>query len=171
MTQSETNATVESAVTAEVPAVTPVAVDASKSSAEPADTPEAAVAPNPNLEATVTPETDVENAHNETTVRAQLPEFENLTQSTVESDHAIESLYDVNVTIWAELGRLTMTLGELLKTGEGTVLKLTRSVSSPIDIVAQGVRIARGEVVVVDGCFAIRVKEIEQTRKLPSTND
>ena len=77
----------------------------------------------------------------------------------------MDRFYDVNVTVWAELGRTAMPIGELLQLGEGAVLKLSRSVSEPIDLVAQGVRLARGEVVVVDDCFAVRIKEIESSEK------
>ena len=57
-----------------------------------------------------------------------------------------------------------MPIGELLQLGEGAVLKLNRAVSEPVDLIAQGVRVARGEVVVVDDCFAIRIKEIENSK-------
>ncbi len=45
--------------------------------------------------------------------------------------------------------------------GRFSVVELGRAVSEPIDLMAQGVRVARGEVVVVDDCFALRIKEIE----------
>ncbi|MFG0333914.1 MAG: flagellar motor switch protein FliN [Maioricimonas sp. JB049] len=73
----------------------------------------------------------------------------------------IKRFYDVNVTVSVELGRVTMSIGELLQLGEGAVVELTRSVHEPVDIVAQGVRLARGEVVVVDDRYAVRVTEIE----------
>jgi flagellar motor switch protein FliN/FliY len=99
-------------------------------------------------------------------VSVQLPEYASL-QGTdgAGASTPIERFYDVNVTVWAELGRVTMSLGELLRLGAGSVLQLGRPVSAPVDLVAQGVRVARGEVVVVDDCFAIRIKEIETSRK------
>ncbi|MGB6043892.1 MAG: FliM/FliN family flagellar motor switch protein [Pirellulales bacterium] len=77
----------------------------------------------------------------------------------------MDRFYNVNVTVWAELGRTAMPIGELVKLGEGAVLKLGRSVSEPVDLVAQGVVLARGEVVVVDDCFAVRIKEIEPRKE------
>ena len=65
------------------------------------------------------------------------------------------------VTISAELGRVTIPIGELMELNEGSVVELNRSVSSPIDLMAQGRRVATGEVVVVDDCFAVRIKSIE----------
>ena len=92
----------------------------------------------------------------------QTPEFSPLKAVAGSGSPAgIGRFYDVDVTVWAELGRLNIPLRELMKLGEGSVVELGRAVSEPIDLMAQGVRVARGEVVVVDDCFALRIKEIE----------
>jgi len=72
----------------------------------------------------------------------------------------LDRFYDVSVNLWAELGKISLPLGELLKLGQGSVVRLNRPVAEPVELVAQGVRLARGEVVVVDDCFAIRITEI-----------
>lgn len=72
----------------------------------------------------------------------------------------MDRFYDVHVPVWAELGRVEVPLGELVKLDEGSVLMLDRPVSEPVDLVSQGIKLARGEVIVVDDCFAIRIKEI-----------
>jgi len=74
---------------------------------------------------------------------------------------SLQRFYDVNVAITVELGRVTLPIGELLKLGDGAVLELERAISDPVDVVAQGVRVARGEVVVVDDRYAVRITEIE----------
>ncbi len=79
----------------------------------------------------------------------------------------LEGLQDVNVTVAAELGRITLTIGEVLKLGVGSVLELHRSINEPVDLMVQGVRLARGEVVVVDDRFAIRIREISDPKKRP----
>lgn len=94
------------------------------------------------------------------------PQFEVMRDGDPAGATPIDRFYGVNVTLWAELGRVTMSLGDLLHVAEGSVLKLDRSVSAPVDVLAQGVRVARGEVVVVDDHFAIRIKEIERTRDI-----
>jgi flagellar motor switch protein FliN/FliY len=76
-------------------------------------------------------------------------------------DTSIQRFYDVNVTVSAELGRVTMPIKDLLQLAQGSVVELNRPVTGPIDLVANGVRIARGEVVVVDDCFAVHIKQIE----------
>ncbi len=95
-------------------------------------------------------------------VEAHVPQFTNL-QDTSDPAHAptMGRLYDVSVQVAAELGSVRLPIGDVLKLGEGSVLELNRSISEPIDLVAQGIRIAKGEVVVIDDCFAIRIKEIE----------
>lgn len=47
------------------------------------------------------------------------------------------------------------------------MLELNRSISEPVDLMVQGVRLGRGEVVVVDDRFAIRIKEISDPKKRP----
>lgn len=90
------------------------------------------------------------------------PEFSPLHDTASGSGQgAIGRFYDVDVTVWAELGRVSMPLRQLVRLSEGSVIELGRPVSEPIDLMAQGVRVARGEVVVVDDCFALRIKEIE----------
>ncbi len=73
----------------------------------------------------------------------------------------LQRFYDVNVTVSVELGRTEMPLGELLQLGPTAVVELNRSVSDMVDVMAQGVRIARGEVVVVEDRYAVRITHIE----------
>jgi flagellar motor switch protein FliN/FliY len=77
-------------------------------------------------------------------------------------------LMDVTVTLTAELGRTTITLGEVLQLGSGAVVPLDRLVAEPVEITARGVLLARGEVVIVDDRFAVRIKEIVQPRQAPA---
>lgn len=78
---------------------------------------------------------------------------------------ALDNLLDVTVVVTAELGRATTSIGQLLKLNVGSVVELERPVSDPVDLMAQGVRLARGEVVVVDDRFAIRIQEIVDPKK------
>src|SRR5689334_22167542 len=79
----------------------------------------------------------------------------------------LEGLQDITVTVAAELGRVSLSIGEVLKLGVGSVLELHRSINEPVDLMVQGVRLARGEVVVVDDRFAIRIREIAEPKKRP----
>ena len=62
--------------------------------------------------------------------------------------------------VTAELGRTRMTVRDLLALTPGAVLELDRAAGSPADLLVNGRLIARGEVVVVDENFGLRVTEI-----------
>jgi flagellar motor switch protein FliN len=72
----------------------------------------------------------------------------------------LERFSDVQVDISVEIGRVTMGLGELLHLGEGSVVELNRELNEPVSVMAQGVQIASGEVVVINDRFAVRVTEV-----------
>ena len=69
-------------------------------------------------------------------------------------------LADVELGVSAELGRTSMSMGELLELQPGGVIELDRPVGTPIDVLVNGTLIARGEVVVVDEAYAVRVTEV-----------
>jgi flagellar motor switch protein FliN/FliY len=89
---------------------------------------------------------------------ANFPEFTALAPGAPAG--SLNHLLDVSVCVTAELGRVTMSIGDILKLGLGSVVGLDRAVSAPIDLLVQGVPFARGEVVVVEDRFAIRIQEI-----------
>ena len=82
---------------------------------------------------------------------------------------SLKKFYDVQVSVSVELGRVEMPIGELLQLGVGAVIELDRSVSEPVDVIAQGVRIARGEVCVVEDQYAVRITEIESDSDIEQT--
>lgn len=86
-------------------------------------------------------------------------------KSAVPAASSLDHLLDVSVRVTAELGRVTMPISEILKLGIGTVVELDRPISEPVDLMVQGMRLARGEVVVVDDRFAIRIVEIVDPKK------
>lgn len=69
-------------------------------------------------------------------------------------------LQDVEMGVTAELGRRRMTVRELLSLTPGSVIELDRAAGSPVDVLVNGTLIARGEVVVIDEEFGIRIAEI-----------
>jgi flagellar motor switch protein FliN/FliY len=72
----------------------------------------------------------------------------------------LDLLRDVAMEITVELGRTRMTVRELLSLAPGAVVELDRAAGSPADLLVNGTLIARGEVVVVDEDFGIRITEI-----------
>lgn len=73
---------------------------------------------------------------------------------------SLSILQDVEMGVTAELGRRRMTVRELLALTPGTVIELDRAAGSPVDLLVNGHLIARGEVVVIDEEFGIRISEI-----------
>ena len=76
------------------------------------------------------------------------------------SIRGLEMLHGVIMDVTVELGRARMSVRELLALSPGTVLELDRAAGSPADLLVNGRLIARGEVVVVDEDFGLRVTEI-----------
>jgi flagellar motor switch protein FliN len=76
------------------------------------------------------------------------------------SDTDIGLLLEVPLSISVELGRTSLTIRELLALGQGSILQLDRHAGEPVDVLVNGKRLARGEVVVIDEDFGIRVTEV-----------
>jgi len=72
----------------------------------------------------------------------------------------LRMLYDVEMTLTAEIGRTRLPVRQVLELTPGAVLELDRTAGSPADVMVNGRLIARGEVVVVDEMYGIRVTEI-----------
>ena len=72
----------------------------------------------------------------------------------------LDMLHDVEMEVSAELGRTRMAVRELLSLTPGAIVELDRAAGSPADLLVNGRLIARGEVVVVDENFGIRITEI-----------
>ena len=69
-------------------------------------------------------------------------------------------LYDVEMTLTAEIGRTRLPVRQVLELVPGSVLELDRAAGAPADLMVNGRLIARGEVVVVDEDYGIRITEI-----------
>lgn len=76
--------------------------------------------------------------------------------------NGLSLLRDVEMTLSVEIGRARMTVRELLSLTPGTVVELDRAAGAPADLLVNGRLIARGEVVVVDEDFGLRITEIVQ---------
>jgi flagellar motor switch protein FliN len=74
--------------------------------------------------------------------------------------NSLDLLRHVAMEVTVEIGRTRMTVGELLSLHPGEVVELDRAASAPADLLVNGTLIARGEVVVVDEDFGLRISEI-----------
>jgi flagellar motor switch protein FliN/FliY len=73
---------------------------------------------------------------------------------------ALRPLAGVEMAVTAELGRTKLSVSELLSLHPGSVIELDRAAGSPVDVLVNGTLIARGEVVVVDEEFGVRLTEV-----------
>ena len=91
----------------------------------------------------------------------QTPEFEDLkdeSSETVAKD--INFLLDIPVEITVQLGTSRMLIKDLLQLGQGSVVELDKLAGEPMEILANSRLIARGEVVVVNEKFGVRLTDI-----------
>lgn len=72
----------------------------------------------------------------------------------------VESLRDVQLQARLELGRALLPVRDLLQLGPGAVVELDRRVGDPVDLYVNDRLVARGEIVVSGGSFALRVTEV-----------
>jgi flagellar motor switch protein FliN len=87
----------------------------------------------------------------------------------VDHGHGIELLMDVALEVSVELGRSHMSIGEILALRTGSVIELDKLAGEPVDVSVNGTLIARGEVVVVDEKFGVRITEVvSKARRLAS---
>ena len=75
-------------------------------------------------------------------------------------DADLARLHNVPVELAVEIGRTRMTIGDTLGLGPGSIITLNRMAGEPVDLLVNGRPIARGEVVVIDEEFGLRVTEV-----------
>ena len=75
-------------------------------------------------------------------------------------DIDINFLFDVQLSIIVEVGRTQMLISDLLELAEQSIIELDSMVGQPLDIRANNLLVARGEVIVVNEKFAVRITDI-----------
>jgi flagellar motor switch protein FliN len=82
----------------------------------------------------------------------------------------LSRLHDVSVELAVEVGRTQMTIREALALGPGSIVTLNRLAGEPVDLLVNGKPIARGEVVVIDEEFGLRVTEVLAPKNAESSD-
>jgi flagellar motor switch protein FliN/FliY len=77
----------------------------------------------------------------------------------------MEMLLDVSLQVSVELGRARMTVRQVLELQNGSVIELNRAAGEAVDVYVNGHMLARGEVVVVDDKFGVRITELIVQKK------
>src|SRR5262245_39784960 len=92
--------------------------------------------------------------------RAQFGSLSPDARGSIGGDMSLDLIMDVGVTVALEVGRARITVRELLQLTQGSIIELDRLAGEPLDVLVNGVRVARGEVVVVNERFGIRLTEV-----------
>ncbi len=74
-------------------------------------------------------------------------------------------LDSIGVEVSVLVGRAHTTVGHVMSLKEADLLKIDRGVDQPVDIVVNGIVVARGQLVVIDDCFGVRVTEVAPAAK------
>ena len=74
--------------------------------------------------------------------------------------NSMDLLFDVELPVSISFGRAQLPLKDVIKLTTGSIVELNRSVSEPVEVIVNNCVIARGEVVVVEGNYGIRIKQV-----------
>ena len=96
--------------------------------------------------------------------QVSFPAFEESVGAYFKNEN-LDLLEDVSLEVTVELGRTTKKIKEVLDFGKGSVIELDRLEGEPVDVLVNGKFIAKGEVVVIDENFGIRITDINHTQK------
>jgi flagellar motor switch protein FliN/FliY len=80
----------------------------------------------------------------------------------------LKLLMDVPLDVTVEIGSATKKVKEILDFSQGTIIELERQAGAPVDVIVNGNLVAKGDVVVIDDNFAVRITEIIRSRFLES---
>ena len=72
----------------------------------------------------------------------------------------LDLILDIPLNVTVELGRTKMLINDLLQLGQGSVIELTKLVGEPLEVMVNNKLVARGEVVVVNDKFGVRLTDI-----------
>jgi len=92
--------------------------------------------------------------------KAVLPPPSKSPGDATQTSHSIDLLLDVELPVSVSFGRAQLALKDVIKLTTGSIVELNRSVSEPVEVIVNNCVIARGEVVVVEGNFGVRIRQV-----------
>ncbi|HEX2972373.1 MAG TPA: flagellar motor switch protein FliN [Tepidisphaeraceae bacterium] len=145
---AETEYELPSDSSANLPGIDQAAIDEILKQASFEDPPQAAAAAAAQEAAAASPPLD----------ELKLPDFQKAIQEAQVS--SVDMLRDVDLNVKIELGRSRMLVEDVLKLGEGSVVELDKLAGDPVDVFVNERLVARGEVLVLNDNFCVRINEI-----------
>lgn len=98
--------------------------------------------------------------------KTQFPQFDPQAAAVPNSNGNMDLLMGVPLDVSVEIGKAKRKIRDILDFGQGTVIELNKQAGAPVDIVVNGRLLARGDVVVIDDNFGVRITEIIGTKEL-----
>jgi flagellar motor switch protein FliN/FliY len=92
--------------------------------------------------------------------KPQLEELQEEKMGTTIEDASLDVILDIPVTVSMEVGKSKISIRNLLKLNQGSVVELDRLAGEPLDVLVNGTLIAHGEVVVVNEKYGIRLTDV-----------
>ncbi len=92
--------------------------------------------------------------------KAPEPELQAAAADPLESGPNLQLIMDIPLRVTVELGRTKMPVSELLNLGQGSVVELSKLAGEPMEVLVNDKLIARGEAVVVNEKFGVRLTDI-----------
>jgi flagellar motor switch protein FliN/FliY len=89
-----------------------------------------------------------------------MPMFGGAAKPAFEHDSSMDVLLDVPLEISVELGRVKMVVRDVLDLGTGSIVEVDKAAGEPVDVMVNGRLVAKGEVVVIEDNFGVRITEI-----------
>jgi flagellar motor switch protein FliN/FliY len=88
------------------------------------------------------------------------PSFDEPEEQVTDGQLGLDVINDIPLQVTIELGRTRKTMNEVLNLGIGSLIVLEKMAGELVDVIVNGKRIAKGEVVVIDDNYGVRITEI-----------
>jgi len=99
-------------------------------------------------------------AQTEPKTQAQTAEFPQAVDAGATGSGSIDILLDMNIPVTVTIGKTQIPIRRLLQLAPGSVIKLNKPIDAPMELYLKDTKFATGNVVIVDGRFAVKIKQI-----------
>jgi flagellar motor switch protein FliN/FliY len=108
------------------------------------------------------------HSHPESAAASVVDAIKAATAKVIPQPANLNLVMDVELNVTLRFGQRKLTLREVLDLTSGSVVELDRQVEEPVELLLDGVVIARGEAVVIDGNYGLRVTEVSRAVSAPA---
>lgn len=113
-------------------------------------------------------EQDKEEIKEKNISKVEFPDFDKARM--VRGDNSIDLLKDIPLKVIVELGQTVLKIKDIMELGVGSIVELDKLSGDPVDILVNSRLIAKGEVVVIDEDFGVRITDLVLDKKIGKNN-